>query len=320
MSLNEDSVYFWRILTRKANAKDTVSQTRSFRSLPLPRPQIIYPANEAADVDVMPTIRWEAFDEEFDFRMQISTNSLFTGIVLDTTSVHGNSFSLPAGTIFPFSTYYLRLQAVNADSTTLWSEVIRFSTVKTPPLVPVIISPEEGETLTGPGAALTVEPDPLAKSFTFQLSNAITFPWNSRIQQSVDAPANTIIFDNLTEGTWYAKARANYGVSSYTDWSEVVSFSFLTTYSKDIPEAVFSLIVPTVITNEQVNVRYILPDASKVQLYITDLTGKRILLTQKSLKLKGEHAVSFSGAEIPRGIYLLTLESKYGRKTVKLVK
>ncbi len=319
-NLANDSVYFWRILARKANANDAVSQTGSFKMLPLPRPQIIYPANETVDVEVLPKIQWEPFDEGFNFRMQISANILFSGIVLDTTSIEGNFFTLPAGTIFPFSTYYLRLQAVNADSTTLWSEVVRFSTVETPPYIPVIISPAEGETVTGPGATLTVETDPLAKSFTFQLSNSSSFPWNSRIQQTVDAPENTIVFDNLTEGTWYAKARANYGTSSYTDWSEVVSFSFLTTSTENIPDAVFKLIVPTVITNELVYIRYVLPDASKIQVIITDLAGRKIQLSQKSFKQKGEHTLSFSGAEIPRGLYLLTFESKFGRKTVKLVK
>lgn len=320
ISLKEDSVYYWRILTRKVNTEDAVSEIRSFELESLPKPEIIYPANEAADVEINPVIQWEPFDEGFSFRLQISTNSLFTGVIFDQVEIDDTFFEIPAGTIYTYSTYFLRVQAVRADSATLWSDVIRFSTLRIPPEIPVIISPTEGETVAGPEVTLTVADEPLAKSFTFQLSNSVSFPWNNRIQQSVNAPAKSLVLDNLNDGTWFVKARANYSVSSSTDWSEVVSFSLLTTSLETVSDVKLLLEAPTVIPEESMRIRYILPERSHVKLFITDLTGKRIKLAENSLRMAGEHTLNISGSVFQKGLYFLTLETIYGRKTLKLVK
>ena len=211
------------------------------------------------------------------------------------------------------------MQAVSGDSATAWSDIIQFSTVTSPPSVPVIIAPTEGETVTGPEFSISVHEDELANGFTFQLSNSETFPWNNRIQQSVDAPLNTLITDDLNQGTWYVKARANYGSSSYTDWSEVVSFSLLITSAGKIADAELVLSAPTFLTSEPLKISYILPRDSRVKIFITDLTGKRIKLAQHSFKIKGKHTVLLEGTDLPRGLYLLTLETGYGKKTLKLV-
>ena len=320
ITLQENETYYWRIYSRMAGVNDEVSETRSFNLQEIPRPEIIYPANESADVELTPLIEWEPFDEGFNFRLQISTNSLFTGVVFDEDSITGTAYELPPGSIYSYSTYYLRMQAVSSDSTTVWSDIIRFSTVTSPPAVPVIVAPTEGETVTGPEVSISVQEDELAKGFTFQLSNSETFPWNNRIQQSVVSPLNTLVLDDLEDGTWFVKARASYGSSSYTDWSEVVSFSLLTTSSRKIADAELKLSAPTFFSDEPLKISYVLPQNSRVRLFVTDLTGKQIKLALHSYKIKGKHTVMLDGAELPRGLYLLTLETSYGRKTLKLVK
>jgi uncharacterized lipoprotein YddW (UPF0748 family) len=320
ITMQEDATYYWRVYTRMPGVNDEISETRNFQLQEIPRPQVTYPTNEAVDVELTPVIEWEPFDEEFNLRIQISTNSLFTGVIFDQDSIEGTSYELPSGSIYSYSTYYLRMQAVNGDSVTAWSDIIRFSTVTFPPSVPVIIAPTESETVTGPEVSISVPEDELAKGFTFQLSNSETFPWNNRIQHSVDAPLNTLVLDDLNQGTWYVKARANYGSSSYTDWSEVVSFSLLITSSDKIADSELTLSAPTFLSDEPLKISYVLPMDSRVRLFITDLTGKRIKLAQHSFKIKGKHSVMLEGSELPKGLYLLTLETGYGKKTLKLVK
>jgi uncharacterized lipoprotein YddW (UPF0748 family) len=320
ISMQENTMYYWRIYTRMPGVDDEISETRSFQLQEIPRPEIIFPANEAADVELTPMLEWEPFDEAFTFRIQLSTNSLFTGIIFDEDSISGTTYELPPGTIYSYSTYYLRMQAASNDSTTAWSDIVRFSTVTSPPAVPVIIAPSDGETVTGPEVSISVQEDNLAKGFTFQLSGSATFPWNDRLQQSVEAPLNTLVLDDLAQGTWYVKARANYGSSSYTDWSEVISFSLLITSADKIADSGLKLSAPTFISGKPLKINYVLPYDSRVRLFITDLTGKRIKLAQHSFKIKGEHTVMLEGADLPRGLYLLTLETSYGVKTLKLVK
>jgi hypothetical protein len=320
ISLQENTSYYWRVYTRMPGVDDAISEIRTFKLMEIPRPELIYPENEAVEVELTPSITWEPFDEAFSFRMQISTNSMFTGVIFDQDSIEGTAFELPPGTLFSYSTYYLRMQAMSGDSITAWSDVIRFSTVTSPPSVPLIIAPAEGEVVTGPEISLTVAQDELAKGFTFQLSNSENFPWNNRIQTSIDAPLNTLVLDDLNQGTWYVKARANYGSSSYTDWSEVVSFSLLITSADKIANAELKLSAPTFFSNEPLKISYVLPYDSRVRLFITDLTGKRIKLAQHSFKIKGKHTILLAGNDLPQGIYLLTLETGYGKKTLKLVK
>jgi hypothetical protein len=259
ISLQENASYYWRVYTRMPGVADEISETRSFQLQEIPRPEIIYPANETVNLELTPLIAWEPFGETFTFRIQISTNSLFTGVILDQDSIEGTSYELPPGTLYSYSTYYLRMQAMSGDSVTAWSDIIRFSTVTSPPSVPVIIAPTDNETVTGPEVYISVQEDELAKGFTFQLSNSENFPWNNRIQTSIDAPLNTLVLDDLNQGTWYVKARANYGSSSYTDWSEVISFSLLITSAAKVADAGLELSAPTFFSNEPLKISYVLP-------------------------------------------------------------
>ncbi|MGM0620024.1 MAG: family 10 glycosylhydrolase [Bacteroidota bacterium] len=320
IAMKEDSAYYWRVYTRMSGVEDAVSETRSFTLLPLPKPEITYPENEAADIGVTPLIQWKPFDEGFTFRMQISTSNLFSSMLFDQSGIDGTSYELPSGTLYSYSTYYLRMRAENDDSVTVWSDVVRFSTVTTPPSIPVIISPAEGDEVSQSEVEITVEEEPLAKSITFQLSNSASFPWNNRLQYSVDAPSYTLTLDDLDDGTWYVKARANYGTASSTDWSEVISFTLLTTFAEEIPEEKFTLQVPTVITNEPVRIKYYLPQPSTVQIYLTDIAGRRTQISEKAFRIKGEHTTILDNTNLVRGIYLLTIETNYGRKTVKMLK
>lgn len=320
LNLEEESLYYWRINTRMANATDTASAVRRFSIKPLPRPVLEYPTNELTDVDVTPVITWEPFDEGFNFRIQISSGSSFSEIQFDQEEIEGTSLELPPGVIFPYSTYYLRIQAVDGDSVTLWSDIIKFSTVNTPPSVPVIISPINDETVDGQEVSIVVQEDHRAKSFTFQLSGSATFPWNDRQQTTIQAPENSLLLTDPEEGTWYVKARANYGATSYTDWSETVTFSILSTSSTIAGVTEFSLEQPVFNSPESMEIRYSLEHPSRVQLYITSLTGKRMAVLSHQNKGPGKHTYTYSAGSLLPGVYLLTLDTDYGRRTVKLIK
>jgi uncharacterized lipoprotein YddW (UPF0748 family) len=316
-SLKNNSPYYWRVYSRMTGVNDAASETFSFTRL---NPQILYPSNLLADVELTPVLQWESFDEGYTFRVQISTNSQFTGVIFDEQGIGGTTLELPAGSIYSYSTYYMRIKAAKEEMSTDWSDVVSFSTIRLPPDVPEIISPAEGENVAGPEVMFVVENEPLAKSITFQISNSATFPWNSRIQQTIDAPSSMLVLNTLVDGTWYVKARANYGSSLYTEWSEVVSFQMLTTTSVSTPGAKVILEAPTVIREELIRIRYILPEQTPVKLFITDLTGKSILITENASHSLGEYYLDIPAYDLKRGLYLLTLETNVGRKTLKLIK
>ncbi len=319
IGLNEDSVYYWRVLTRMPGVADAVSETRRLKQLPWPKPAILYPLPEASGVLLSPVIRWAPFGEGYTFRLQIAPDNAFSGTVLDLKGITGTEVTLPRGVIFSYSTYYLRMMAVSDTLSSLWSDVIRFSTVKSPPGIPVILAPAGGETLNGPSISITVGGEPLAKSITYQLSNSASFPWNNRYQYSVDAPDSTLVLDNLTPGTWYVKARANYGSGSYTDWSPVVSFALLNTAIVLSEKLSLSLLCHPVPAGDKLDIRFSLPVKTHVRLLLSDMTGRRLPVGGQEILDPGTYRQVFNTNGLPGGIYLLILESESGVRSVKVI-
>ncbi len=316
-TLKNNSPYYWRILTRMTGVDDAASEVYSFTRL---NPQIIYPSNQLADVELSPVLQWEPFEDGYTFRIQISINSQFTGVIFDEQGISGTELELPAGSIHTYATYYMRIKAEKEEMSTDWSDVISFSTIRIAPAVPEIISPAEGESIAGTEVNVRVENEPLAKSITFQISNSSAFPWNSRTQHTIDAPSSELVLSNLDDGIWYIKARANYGSSSYTEWSDVVSFNMLTTNSVITNRAEVVLEAPTVIPDGLMNIKYVLPEQTYVNLYITDITGKRVILSENGTHNQGEHFMNVQGSQFKKGIYFLTLETNGVKKTIKLIK
>lgn len=320
MTLKEDSVYFWRVSTRMPGTEDAISETGSFIFRSLPKPVVTYPQNEAVAVSVTPRIQWKPLDDEFRFRMQISSNVQFTDIVSDIWNISGTEYQIPPGTVFSYSTYFLRMQGVSTDSVTIWSDIVKFSTVRTPPPVPEILSPAEGTTVAGPVTTVSVRSNPLARSTTFQVSSSSSFPWNNRMQQSVELPDTILTLNNLQEGNWYIRARANYSSSLYTDWSQTVSFRQLTTSYSDFDLINFEVFSSTRISEDVHRISYSLPDRDIVRIYVSDLTGRRIDVDGPVAKSRGNHTVMIPSAVFSRGFYLLTVETTSHKKTIKLIK
>src|SRR5690554_2365926 len=315
LDLAVDSIYFWRITSRKSNAIDTTSEVFMFKI----SPSILYPANEIANVEVNPVIQWKVFDDSDIYHLQIASNSNFSNVFFDQDSIEGDSYELMPGIIFPFSTYYLKIEAYSNDSTISWTDIAVFSTVQTPPSVPVLKEPSEGETISGTEVKLSIEENLLAKSITYQLSNAGNFPWNNRLQYTIDAPGYDLILNDLNDGQWYARARANYGNES-TDWSEVISFSTLATDVAVVTDLEFRLYNPFFPSTNNLKVQFSLSEPSKIKLFITSLTGKRVLMAHEGTLSRGKHELMMPAVGLLPGIYLLTLETNEGIRTVKLIK
>jgi hypothetical protein len=320
MQLPENTTYFWRVYTRMRGVKDTVSEMSSFRLLQLPKVRLIYPQNDAAGVEVTPTIRWESLGEGFTYRMQISSVNTFTTLLADVTELQGVDYRLPAGIVTSYSTYFIRMQGAKSDTVTGWSDIVRFSTVRTPPAIPEIVHPLSGSQIEGQSAEVRIKTDPLASGYTFQWSSSSTFPWNNREQQSVAAPDSSLVLRNLASGTWFVRCRATYSSSQYTDWSPVVSFSMLLS---DIPltkNSSLKLQCPNLIGDEPLRIRFSLPERMVISLFLTDITGKTVTIARQGFEEKGEHETIIPSGKVPRGIHFVVLESVYEREVVRIIR
>ncbi|MDG5799087.1 family 10 glycosylhydrolase [Marinilabiliaceae bacterium ANBcel2] len=320
ISLDYSSVYYWRVATRKAGAEDKVSETFSFTYVSEPSPVITYPQNNESDVEPSFTVEWEEFGGDVTYNIQISTNSSFTNLVVDKEGIEGDGFEIVPGLLTTYQDYYIRMAAVSGDYTGAWSSPNYFSTVEIAPVVPQFISPANNEEIAEDYLSIEWEEDIYASAFNVEISPVETFPALNKQVQTVDAGVYSAVFDNLDQGLYYIRVRARYGQSSSTDWSEVISVSLLATFFSDIETGGnLNVFAPGYMRGEEVTVEYELPGATQASLYITDITGRVVKDLYNGKRGKGSYTARFNSGSLPKGVYLITLDSAYGRETIKVI-
>ncbi len=109
------------------------------------------PADGAVQQPVALMLGWTAVNQAVQYRVQVSSDSLFTSLVLDDTAVTGNArqVELPVAGI----QYYWRVAAVNFAGTSGWSTRWSFSVISAPGTV-ILLSPPDGQTGLGNQAGL----------------------------------------------------------------------------------------------------------------------------------------------------------------------
>lgn len=320
ISLTEGRTYYWRVRTRMVGAADAVSATRSFNLVSPPQPVILEPAAQAEDIELTPMIRWESFGPDYNYHIQIASNTSFTNKILDVNNVQALQYQVPSGKLVSFYTYYVRISATKDDFTSIWSEVRSFSTLQVPPAVPVLISPQNATVVGGGKVEVVWEADELASGFRIELSPVSNFHFMQLKVKTTEALNYTTTFDNVEDGVYYLRARATYGSNLTTDWSATTSFSVVTTDINGPVKSVYTLSCPTYLVGGETKVVYELPSQSTVKLYLTDLTGHTVMKWQLGNKPEGRHNFLIPSGNLGKGLYLLTIESDFGRKTLKVIK
>ena len=139
--------------TNGVNGPSDWSEVRSFTSANPPSvPVLLLPANGAITSDYTSTLNWSdstvpAGTTLDHYQLQVATDSAFTAIVID-ENIPGltQSTFTPAADLNSNTRYYWRVRAFNAaEQYCLWSAARYFRTV---PLTPVLLTPDDGATLS----------------------------------------------------------------------------------------------------------------------------------------------------------------------------
>lgn len=89
------------------------------------------PADGSSNIPLQPTFEWSDAEQGGTYRIQVATNPVFAGPVLDESGIDGTSFTPESG--FDSSVhYYWRIQADNGCGPGPWSTVFDFGTVALP--------------------------------------------------------------------------------------------------------------------------------------------------------------------------------------------
>lgn len=127
--------YYWKVgVNLSGNSNPLWSETWRFRLiLPPPEPPVLMePANNATGQSFMPVFRWLLSPNAQHYRIQISRNTIFTQIVLDSSGISSTQLNCPELILTSGSLYYWRVNASNSNglSTSPWSVIFNFTTAE----------------------------------------------------------------------------------------------------------------------------------------------------------------------------------------------
>jgi photosystem II stability/assembly factor-like uncharacterized protein len=190
--------------------------------IPIPSvPILLSPQNGLSGLSLTPLLDWNDAPYALTFRVQLATDSLFTGLVYDTSNIYISQLIVPAGKLSFNTKYFWRVNAQNATGTSSWSGAWWFATaVSVPP--PVLISPINttiGVSLT---PSLIWSSITMATSYRFQISTNSGFTsiiLDSTIYSTaVNIPSG--LLGNITQYYWRVASISTAGQGSFcSPWS-----------------------------------------------------------------------------------------------------
>ena len=132
--LTNNTQYFWRV--NASNAGGTVPWSpvwtvgTGYISPPMP-PDLISLPNAALGQSLTPTLTWSALPSVSGYRIQISSDLIFTNISVDESNLTSPQYTVPPGKLSNNTLYYWKVSANNLGGSSQWSLIRTFSTMLT---------------------------------------------------------------------------------------------------------------------------------------------------------------------------------------------
>jgi hypothetical protein len=145
-SLQNNASYYWRVNAKSTGGTSGWSGVWKFTTIasPPPVPALFSPANGSTDQPVSLQLVWNSVQGALTYHAQLATDSQFAALVIDDSTLVDTL--RPASSLLNNTSYYWRVSAKNAGGTGAWSGTWMFTTIVSPPSVPVLLSPANGAT------------------------------------------------------------------------------------------------------------------------------------------------------------------------------
>lgn len=179
-------------------------------------PVLSSPATGATGVSQSPTLSWGSVAGASSYNLQISTSSLFTTTLVNTTGLTSTSYA--ASGLAQNTVYYWRVSASNTAGTSNYSSPFNFTTLTVipAPSAPSIISPSSGATGISLSPTLTWSQVSTAASYNLQISTSSSFTNPVVSQTGITGTSYSASFLSAnTKYYWRVSATNTGGTSSY---------------------------------------------------------------------------------------------------------
>ncbi|HWP82727.1 MAG TPA: T9SS type A sorting domain-containing protein [Bacteroidota bacterium] len=214
-NLGHYTTYFWRVRASNSGGPSEWSRVWSFRTI-LAAPFLQTPANGSRGQPLSLALRWNPTPGATAYRVQVSTNSTFSSMILNDSSLTTPSTaiaSLQNNTI-----YFWRVNARNTEGTSAWSEVWSFKTILP---TPALLAPSNESTDQPTTPTLSWSSSPEATSYHLQLSSSASFSPSVFEDSTLTVTSRSVgPLANSATYFWRVRAKNSEGITNWsTTWS-----------------------------------------------------------------------------------------------------
>ena len=227
--LEEGETYYWRVKGRNGNGDSAWSDVWKFTTVTAPVlpgvARLISPSNNSGSLNIPVTFSWQASSNADLHVMQVSKQSNFSSREFE-SDINGSSRELNGNDLEEGETYYWRVKGRNSVGESSWSDVWKFTTVRTPvlPSRANLVSPSNNSTELDLPVTFSWETSLNANLHVMQVSKQSSFS-TLVFDSNVNTNSRVLTRNNLEEGEtyyWRVKGRNNVGDSP---WSETWKFA-----------------------------------------------------------------------------------------------
>ncbi|MBI1804777.1 MAG: T9SS type A sorting domain-containing protein [Ignavibacteria bacterium] len=241
--LSANTTYYYRVAGQNSagTQRDGILNFVTPPPPAIPSPSLLSPADASTGQPTTVTLSWSASSGATSYRVQVSTSSLFTSVVLDDSTVTTTSRQVSG--LLNNTTYYWRVNAKGSSGTSNWSSTWSFTTVPLPPTVTTTAATSvtsSSGTLNG-----TVNPNGAATNAWFEWGTSSTLAtFTSTTSQSIGSGTSAV---SVSAGLTGSSANTTY-------YYRVAGQNSAGTQKDSILSFTTSAVLPTAVTTAATSV------------------------------------------------------------------
>lgn len=133
LSLKNSATHYWRVETKIKNGQELWTPIWNFTTInPYVISSLKYPGNNSEVINQSVTLKWSFALQTMYYRLQISTDSLFSNLIYDDSTLKAKDTLKNINSLLDSTKYFWRVETIIPGGETHWSQTWNFTTISLP--------------------------------------------------------------------------------------------------------------------------------------------------------------------------------------------